>query len=573
MLTESKPKKAALPEWVPGVAMGILWMSVFPLWNCGSYGHITKDKLWGMYILTGLSLLLSVAVPAQSLKSGGSPEGKKNRIRSASWLLLGLFLGWTALACLFGANHGKINPLGQPAVLYGSYRHDGLFTLLCYGTVFFCMSLARPRMTVLVRAAAVALDLAAGLAALQYFDLNPLGLFMRGTGIMTHYEFQSTIGNIDLVSQYICVVLPLVVGGWFLERNGGFLLFSALVGIEWMLCMEVTSGLLVLMGCAGVTALAALRFSRLRRRALLFLSGFTAMLALRRMIRLPWLDDAGTLSLIPSADALLLLLPALLLFTGAFICGKHPGKNISWKWLIPGCAAIAAAGMLIFLSLDLPEPDSLLPFDLSSLAAMEAENAGKSAGADPQSTENQAAGNVPMESGISLPKASSVPESIRLEGPSLSDTLWQIQQVLKGKMQDSFGSNRIRVWRRALLRAGEYPLFGLGPGTFRFIIQLPVLTERGPLEDVFDNPHNVVLQVLVDGGIPAACFFLCLLLLLIISGIRRGGWNSVLSLSVAAWLLQGMFTFSICVVTPVFWAVAGMSTHCLPLNDSCGSAS
>ena len=54
---------------------------------------------------------------------------------------------------------------------------------------------------------------------------------------------------------------------------------------------------------------------------------------------------------------------------------------------------------------------------------------------------------------------------------------------------------------------------------------------------------------------------LALIVLLLWLGIRKGGWGRVCALACAAYLLQGMFVFSICLVTPMFWAVAGITCH------------
>ena len=41
--------------------------------------------------------------------------------------------------------------------------------------------------------------------------VNVLGLFPAGHSIYTNYEFQSTIGNIDMVSGYLSLVVPLLL--------------------------------------------------------------------------------------------------------------------------------------------------------------------------------------------------------------------------------------------------------------------------------------------------------------------------------------------------------------------------
>ena len=140
-----------------------------------------------------------------------------------------------------------------------------------------------------------------------------------------------------------------------------------------------------------------------------------------------------------------------------------------------------------------------------------------------------------------------------------SSTHWEIQQTLKGQPRDSFGSYRFAVWRHTWRLAMDHPIFGLGPGTYFYALRDLLHAEGITLPQSFDSPHNMALSVLMDGGFPALILWLSLMGFLIIRGIRRGGWNAALALSLAACLVDGIFAFPVCVVTPIFWAVAGMS--------------
>lgn len=500
-MTKRSKIKANLTE-VLSTAMALLWFAVFPLWNGGSYAHLTRDKWLGMSIQTGLSVILCLlsVIPVMKKKKAAFLHPEKPSPSMFAVYVLGiLLLLWLSLACCFGAWHTQLNPQGQPAVLFGFIRYDGFITMLTCALVFLCMSLAKPRIRIVLWGAAIALDLAFLLAAVQYFNVNPLGLFPKGTGILQNYEFQSAIGNIDFVSLYICLLLPLMLGAWLLEPGGGFFLASALLAVEWLLCMDVKSSLLVLLAICLISGLIAFRFARYRAKMLAFLGGVFVMLSLRRMIRLPWLDGVKALSFICSGEALLPLLPALLLLAAALFCRHHPGQDVPKRlfWIITLISLLLS--IISFLLLNLPES---------------------------------------------------------------TGSLWEIQQVLKGQPEGRFGSSRVAVWEHAWHLALKHPVFGQGPGTFYFALQSHLSEEGASLPETFDSTHSMPLDVLMSGGFPALACWLSLLGLLLFCGLRQGGWSAVFALSMAAYLLEGLFVFSVCVISPVFWAAAGLS--CVP---------
>ena len=69
-----------------------------------------------------------------------------------------------------------------------------------------------------------------GIVALQYAGINVLGLFPTGRSIYTNYEFQGTIGNIDMVSGYVMLVMPMLLGAFVAREKGGW----HLLALRWM---------------------------------------------------------------------------------------------------------------------------------------------------------------------------------------------------------------------------------------------------------------------------------------------------------------------------------------------------
>ncbi len=478
--------------------MALLWVGVFPLWNGGSYASITRAKWMGMNWLAGATVLLCLLSAVLSWRGQKKPAPRKG-IRDLSaalpWITGGLLLIWLGLSCRFGTWHEEMNERGQPIVLYGLYRHEGLFTSLTCAAVFICLALVRPGMRTLAWGAGAALDLSACLALLQYFNLNPLGLFPEGTDIFRNYEFQSFIGNIDFISEYLSLMVPLLFGAWLTERRSGFFLASALIGTEWLFCMEVQAGLLALAAMTGGLLLLTVHSAAFRGRGLAALAGISAMAALRRVIRLPWLDGGEVLRLEFSMAALILFVLTAALAAAAVLFIRKPGKNLPWRWILAVCLVLLLAAVPVFLGLSL----------------------------------------TPADGG-----------------------LWEMQQVLKGHPEDSFGSYRLGVWRHTWDLAMDSPAFGLGPGTFYRAHQAYLRAERITWPQSFDNPHNMALGMLADGGFPALILWLALMGILIVRGVKRGGWNAVTALSMSCYLTDGIFAFPVCAVSPIFWALAGL---------------
>ena len=484
--------------WVTTV-LGMLWLAQFPLWQDGSYSRITHSKWMGMLILTGMT-----AAACGYMLYTLIAQGELKRQVRLNWLhaaALGYF--WlVALSAFFGTWADYNNDAGQLVVFHGAKRYEGLITHGCYGMIFLCMSLTRVRLRYLLDAEACALLVFTVVAGLQYHEVNVLELFPAGTSIRTNYEFQGTIGNIDMVVGYLAVAMAAVLGGFaVMERPGVLWLISGLAAVLLVLMTEVQCGLIMLAALLFLLALLALRRPACRWRVLVILGGSLVMLSVRLLTGLPWLDGTEEL-LFPHALSWWKLIPALL---GAALIGLAP---VLRRWRggalpLPAVCGIAAALVI-----------------LAMLAVYFA----------------------PIPAG---------------------NGLWELQEILHGRLQDAFGSERIGIWRMTLEMSRDNLLWGTGPDTFLYAMEDHMYRTGQSLLQRFDNPHNIILGVLSGSGLPAAVLFVVLTLGAVAHGLIRAEkdvqvWP--LLLAVICYMTQGMFTFSICLVTPMFWAALGMLT-------------
>lgn len=497
-------RKAAWLEALTSVLAG-LWLAAFPLWQDLSFSHITRAKWLGALALCGVSLVTMLT--AVIILAVRGELRQHLRFHPARLIAAAYFL-WVALSAWQGRLSDAANSRGELVVWMGAVRYEGLLTQLCYGLIFLTMSLFPPRMRPVLHAASAALLLFACVVAAQYAGLNPLGLYPTGRSIYTNYEFQGTIGNIDMISGYLCLVVPLLLGGFVLSRRGGWLwLFAGLVGVllEW--CMEVQSGMIAMLALAGMMITLGLSRPRLRFRCLLSVSGMALCLALRQSVAFPWLDGVDSLRLVFSGKTAILFVLAALLAGLALILKRHPGRAMPWKAIL-SLAAILVAAAVAAVAL-MPIPDT--------------------------------AGGV-----------------------------WELHEILLGRPQDQFGSWRLGVWRHTVDMSRQSLWFGTGPDTFLYAMRT-YLTEIGAtLGENFDNPHDEYLAILSNNGLPALLLYLALLITVMAGCLRRGlghgrarrevSWPLVLAAPLLCYALQGVFSFSICLVTPMFWAVMGIST-------------
>ena len=486
-----------------------LWLAVFPFWLLGeknalaaldsgevpvlqalldmtlqNYSNLTRAKWDGMIVLTALTVL---GVLVWRLV-------RRQPLHMTVPLGIALAYGaWLCLSARFGTWADSVNARHVSAVIWGAERYEGLITLVCYVLIFLSLNQLSVRPSWVLSACSISVAVYVLIVLMQYAGLNPLDLFPNGRSIRTNYEFQGTLGNIDMVSAWLCLMVPGLLGSFVLGKEYWQIhLTGGLLGVLLLLCMEVQSGLIAL-GVTLLTLIAlAMRRPYCRARTALTIGMVLLLAALRKSVLLPWLDGSENIALTASASALFLLLTGMLAMGASVLLRRHPLTEVKWKWLIAlTCSVLAIALLLVYI----------------------------------------------------LPTA---------EG----SWLWELQETLHGRAQDSFGSERLGVWRMTLDLCTRSPWFGTGPDTFYYAFR-SYLTETGQqLTQNFDNPHNLLLQTAVNCGIPAALLLLALCWAAVHHARKHGGllW----ALMAVGFLTQSMFTFSICLVSPMLYCMLGL---------------
>lgn len=143
--------------------------------------------------------------------------------------------------------------------------------------------------------------------------------------------------------------------------------------------------------------------------------------------------------------------------------------------------------------------------------------------------------------------------------------LHELHCLLNGNVDDSFGSGRIQIWRSVLKRVPSQLWFGSGPDTM-YYAQLQPFTRydeslQGTIVSLIDVAHNEYLNILYHQGVFALAIYAAILLNIATHWIKGSHEDSAIAMLGGAGLcyaVQGVFGFSMCIITPFFWLVLGL---------------
>ena len=122
------------------------------------------------------------------------------------------------------------------------------------------------------------------------------------------------------------------------------------------------------------------------------------------------------------------------------------------------------------------------------------------------------------------------------------------------------GSRRGEIWKLCIKLIGERPLLGSGPDTL--LSRARPYYENGTVTQVYDFAHNDFLQVAVCLGLGGLAIYLAWIVSMAVRILKRAADNPLLLIfggAMAGYLGHVFFSFSIALVTPLFWVMAGIA--------------
>jgi len=419
-----------------------------------------------------------------------------------------VMLVFFAVCCLSAV----FSPYGSK-VLLGAGRHEGLVTIATYVLIFFGVSAYGKMSRGHVHALAISTGLTCTVAVIQLFGKDPLWLFPNGwcyydAHTLYASEFLSTIGNTNLLSGFLCLSLPLMAAVLVTDedKQSAWILFPFSIGVFVLTTAKVSGGMVGLAVCVLVAAPVIITDTRRLIRGIFVLSASVASAAMALAFTAKYKNGITTVSM---------------------VFGK-----------IPLALFICAAAAAIFVLILIAAGDKIS----ISRRTMRRSMCALSLGA--------------VLFGILF---------IYFFPFSEGGTLYELSRVLHGEVRDTFGSSRIRIWKRALELVPEHFFLGGGPDTA--VLRLNIhfaryVPETGQtLRTIADNAHNEYLGYLLNVGILGLSAYLAVMVITFAGWLKKNrekGFNPAIGCALVCYWAQGFFGLGLCIVAPIMWLLWGL---------------
>jgi hypothetical protein len=143
--------------------------------------------------------------------------------------------------------------------------------------------------------------------------------------------------------------------------------------------------------------------------------------------------------------------------------------------------------------------------------------------------------------------------------------LFEMHEILHGRIDETFGSGRIYIWKTVLQSVPGHLLFGTGPDTMYyagiegFHTYYEALNQT--IVSTIDIAHNEYLNILYHQGIFALVFYLSALICIFKQWVQKGRKDNVSAIlggAVLGYSIQAFFGLSACITAPFFWITLGL---------------
>ena len=507
-------------ERVAGLLV-ILLLCVHPLYLTPQrYINLTRHKFTFFCICVGLALFLTLVIWV--LRVTRSPRlVPRGHLHLADWAVLG-FAIVTLLSAIFSPFKDLVNVwTGKPEP---QGRYDGAITQLLYVATFFIVSRwYKPRKRDF-NVFGIAATIVALLGVLQFYGMDFLKLWpnVGEYKVENFYRilFRSTLGNVDIVSTFVCVAI-LLNGFLFIRLKSKWQpLWLAASALNFWL-MDLADAYSGRVGIAAAMLLSVPFIVENRKtlgRTLILGSSWLAVYTLQNLLYdANIVGERTAASLLPYAGAVAALLVAgvVLLVVGGKGTGARgaeeqgepeaddrPGKVALSKWL-PGVILIVV-------------------FIVAGIVGVE--------------VLGKRAAEVEYPSGL----------------------VYELREVLHGNIYDELGTNRVYIWRNALSAYPNHPVIGSGPDTFLYAFPAEA---HGRYWENYDKAHNEYIQILICQGILGLACYLVFLVSASIKAVPKAFQNPLVAAVLAAFIgycVQAFFNISLPIASQMLWVLAAM---------------
>ena len=441
----------------------------------------------------------------------------------ADWAILG-FATVTVLSALFSPFKDQINVwIGKPEP---DGRFDGAVTQLLYVVIFLIISRWYKPRTRDFAVFGISASLVGIIGVLQFYGMDFLKLWpndMDNYHVENFYNifFRSTLGNVDIVSTYVCVAI-LLCGFLFIRMKSKWLPL-------WLAASALNFWLMELAGAdSGRIGLLAAMFL-----AIPFIVENLKTLGKTLILGASWLTVYTLQKLF--YDALILKtrsVSSLALYACVIVV------------LIAGGVALMWAGR---------------KRERARSREPRFANAGTSSGGD-ENVKGKWLRGVIVIAVLVVAAVAGVEvlggRAARSENPA--GIIYEAREILHGNLTDEMGTNRVYIWRNALKAYPDRPIIGSGPDTFYFTFPAEAQMRYG---QSYDKAHNEYIQILICQGVLGLLCYLLFLVSASIKSIPKAFQNPLVMAVLAAftgYLVQAFFNISLPIASQMLWVLAGM---------------
>ncbi len=484
-----------------------LMFTLFPLFFSNAYFDIRHDKYYLFIALTAITIVVELVFvflnDVEAGKTNTTPT--EEVITNKAWYQKLTLPDWAMLGLLIASLISTLtSAYFNDALLGTAGRNNGFLLILFYVGIYFIITRFYYFKDYVLIALAGGCAVVFGLAVLNCYYIDPLGMLDGVTNQKTIENFTSTIGNKNLLSSFICVTLPvLVTMSVHTEKLLYRVIYLVSSGLGFMALMTADSD----SGIVGIAAFLVIYFIWYSRKISNFKRYFlciTVMLASAKLLNIFTLlkfESKGMES-----------------FQKIFVY-----SNISYA-LILGSAILTA----ILYFIDFKKPDMVfskaVPIALGSL--------------------------------VGLCVVGVIGSMIYF---SLIDTQTKLGGLSILRMNDKWGTHRGFMWIRSFEIFGDLPifkkLFGTGPDTFYYAFA-PYFNDLKQYGDSSTNAaHNEYINYLITIGIAGLGAYLALVGGVIVRAVKKAKENPLAIVFVSAvicYSVQAVVNISQPITTPLF---------------------
>jgi O-antigen ligase len=127
---------------------------------------------------------------------------------------------------------------------------------------------------------------------------------------------------------------------------------------------------------------------------------------------------------------------------------------------------------------------------------------------------------------------------------------------------DTFGTYRMFLWKRALPLFSEYPIIGTGPDSFAIRFMSEYYEDVIKLDGILtinDSACNVYLTTLINIGLVGLISYITVIFFSI-KCVKNNPVKMLLLGAIIAYLVQDFFNISLVIITPFLWITMSLLT-------------